>query len=143
MVMRLNILYTIAAGALLSACCCGNKYEMGTYGYDLKYLADKGFETVELKSADGQGRVMTSTTGGDEGASYGWINYKFIEAGEVSSQFNPYGGEERFWIGPEGGFATSEEEALLQSRAIPVTLGRCVLRVETAVFVRRAPFALR
>ena len=46
---------------------------------------------------------MTSTAGGFEGKSYGWINYKFIEAGKVSPQFNPFGGEERFWIGPEGG----------------------------------------
>lgn len=37
------------------------------------------------------------------------------------------------WVGPEGGFAQPEEEALLQAGAIPVTLGRCVLRVETAV----------
>lgn len=37
------------------------------------------------------------------------------------------------WVGPEGGFAPKEEEALLGSGAIPVTLGRCVLRVETAV----------
>ncbi|MCF0175579.1 MAG: hypothetical protein HUJ94_01960 [Bacteroidales bacterium] len=86
---------------------------MGTYGYDLDFLAKHEIPTVELASADGQskvmlapsmqGRVMTSTTGGDGGASYGWINYKFIEAGELSTFFNPYGGEERFWIGPEGG----------------------------------------
>jgi len=102
-----------AASALICGCNCNNSFEMGTYGYDLKYLADKGYETVELKSDDGQskvmlspglqGRVMTSTTNGDNGASYGWINYRFIDAGEVSSQFNPLGGEERFWVGPEGG----------------------------------------
>ena len=39
----------------------------------------------------------------------------------------------RVWVGPEGGFAPQEEEALLKAGAIPVTLGRCVLRVETAV----------
>jgi len=37
------------------------------------------------------------------------------------------------WVGPEGGFAQAEEDALLQAGTIPVTLGRCVLRVETAV----------
>jgi hypothetical protein len=46
---------------------------------------------------------MTSSVDGNEGASFGWINYKFIEAGKPSSQFNPYGGEERIWLGPEGG----------------------------------------
>ena len=108
-----KIIFTAAAGLVLSACCGNCDFEMGTYGYDLKYLADKGIETVELKSDDGQskvmvvpawqGRVMTSTTKGDAGSSYGWINYKFIDAGEVSTFFNPFGGEERFWIGPEGG----------------------------------------
>lgn len=106
-------LSTIAAVALCSACRSNTQYEMGTYGYDLQYLASKGIETVELKSADGmsklmivpawQGRVMTSTTGGDAGASYGWINYRFIDEGVPSTFFNPFGGEERFWIGPEGG----------------------------------------
>ena len=86
---------------------------MGTYGYDAAFLAANGIETIELSSADAQskvllapglqGRVMTSTTGGDGGRSYGWINHSYIESGEVSPQFNPYGGEERFWLGPEGG----------------------------------------
>src|SRR3989304_6320932 len=46
---------------------------------------------------------MTSTVGGENGASFGWINYRFIEESKVSSQFNPFGGEERLWLGPEGG----------------------------------------
>ena len=50
-----------------------------------------------------QGRVMTTSASGDEGDSYGWINYRFIREGKVSPQFNPVGGEERFWLGPEGG----------------------------------------
>lgn len=37
------------------------------------------------------------------------------------------------WVGPEGGFSPEEESALLASGALPITLGRCVLRVETAV----------
>lgn len=37
------------------------------------------------------------------------------------------------WIGPEGGFAPDEEKALLLAGSHPITLGRCVLRVETAV----------
>ncbi len=108
-----KITITAVVALVLGGCCSNSNFKMGTYGYDLKYLADKGIKTVELKSDDGlskvmvvpawQGRVMTSTTKGDEGASYGWINYKFIDAGEVSTFFNPFGGEERFWIGPEGG----------------------------------------
>lgn len=86
---------------------------MGTYGHDLDYLAEKNVGFVELVSADGQarvllvpafqGRVMTSTAGGLKGASCGWINYKAIADGFANSRFNPFGGEERFWIGPEGG----------------------------------------
>jgi len=50
-----------------------------------------------------QGRVMTSTSGGREGLSYGWLNYKLIESGEIMQHINPVGGEDRFWLGPEGG----------------------------------------
>ncbi|MFA6930922.1 MAG: RsmE family RNA methyltransferase, partial [Lentisphaeria bacterium] len=37
------------------------------------------------------------------------------------------------WVGPEGGFAPEEEEALRQASCQALTLGGCVLRVETAV----------
>lgn len=32
-----------------------------------------------------------------------WINYSFIKKRQIDLQFNPVGGEERFWLGPEGG----------------------------------------
>ena len=85
----------------------------GTYGYDLAFLKAHKLNFIELKDSaskaslvlapDLQGRVMTSSAKGNEGRSFGWINYKLIESGKVSEQFNPYGGEERFWLGPEGG----------------------------------------
>jgi hypothetical protein len=50
-----------------------------------------------------QGRVMTSTSEGDGGLSYGWINQKAFISGDTSEHMNAYGGEERFWLGPEGG----------------------------------------
>ena len=37
------------------------------------------------------------------------------------------------WIGPEGGFAPEEELALHQAGAVGLTVGRWILRVETAV----------
>ena len=37
------------------------------------------------------------------GASLGWINREFIAAGKTGTQFDNYGGEDRFWLGPEGG----------------------------------------
>ena len=56
-----------------------------------------------LLSADYQARVMTTTSMGDSGNSYGWLNYALIAANEKRKQFNAYGGEERFWLGPKRG----------------------------------------
>jgi len=50
-----------------------------------------------------QGRVMTSTASGPGGISYGWINRDLIASGEKRPHINAYGGEDRFWLGPEGG----------------------------------------
>jgi hypothetical protein len=85
----------------------------GTYGYDLTFMKEQKMDFVQLRDETGkscllivpalQGRVMTSTANGESGRSFGWINYKLIESGAVSNQFNPYGGEERLWFGPEGG----------------------------------------
>ncbi|MEX2091634.1 MAG: DUF6786 family protein [Pirellulales bacterium] len=50
-----------------------------------------------------QGRVMTSTTGGATQPSFGWINYEHIASGKSTPHINVFGGEERFWLGPEGG----------------------------------------
>ncbi|MES1198248.1 MAG: DUF6786 family protein, partial [Chitinophagaceae bacterium] len=66
-------------------------------------LSDETGNSKVLLSADLQGRVITSTATGDSGTSYGWLNYELITAKEKRKQFNPVGGEERFWIGPEGG----------------------------------------
>jgi hypothetical protein len=46
---------------------------------------------------------MTSTAAGDEGLSFGWINRELIASGEIQPHINAFGGEDRFWIGPEGG----------------------------------------
>lgn len=101
------------AALLMGSAACNKGFDMGTYGYDRDFFASKGIRALELRSPDGQakvlvvpafqGRVMTSTTVGEKGPSFGWINYKAIEEGMVNPQFNPFGGEERFWIGPEGG----------------------------------------
>lgn len=48
-----------------------------------------------------QGRVMTSTANGED--SFGWLNYEAIASNEIQPHINVYGGEERFWMGPEGG----------------------------------------
>ena len=84
----------------------------GTFGYDLALLG-KNQEVIVLKNDDGrsqvmlstdyQGRVMTSTLDGEKGYSMGWINHDLIESGEIEEHINAFGGEDRFWLGPEGG----------------------------------------
>lgn len=81
-----------------------------------KYGDDKTFlkaytSVIELRadnkclllSADFQGRVLTSTSDGDNGHSYGWLNYDLIASKKHLPHCNNFGGEDRFWLGPEGG----------------------------------------
>jgi hypothetical protein len=49
-----------------------------------------------------QGRVMTSCSEKD-GRSFGWINRELISSGKLLPHMNGFGGEDRFWLGPEGG----------------------------------------
>ena len=50
-----------------------------------------------------QGRVLTSTAAGEGGASHGWLNRPLIASGQTLPHMTPYGGEDRLWLGPEGG----------------------------------------
>lgn len=52
---------------------------------------------------DLQGRVMTSTAGGPGSLSFGWINRELLASGENNAHMNAFGGEDRLWLGPEGG----------------------------------------
>ncbi len=84
----------------------------GTFGYDLAFMT-RYQEPVVLSDSPGmarvmiipgwQARVMTSSANGQAGFSYGWINYKLISSGVKSKHINAFGGEERLWLGPEGG----------------------------------------
>jgi hypothetical protein len=88
------------------------EYRIGTFGYDLKFLEryidpvvlrDKSGKAMLITSSEWQGRIITSTAGGIGGTSYGWINYKLVESGEQQEHMNAFGGEDRVWLGPEGG----------------------------------------
>jgi len=70
---------------------------------DVILLSDKDTNAQVAIVPQYQGRVMTSTAGGNKGPSYGWINYDTISSGKMQPHINAYGGEERFWMGPEGG----------------------------------------
>ncbi len=84
----------------------------GSFGYDLNFLRSKG-EMVVLKDPTGraqvivsphfQGKVFTSTAEGLGGYSFGWINYKLLDLNKKQPHINAYGGEDRLWLGPEGG----------------------------------------
>jgi hypothetical protein len=50
-----------------------------------------------------QGRVMTSTTGGVDAPSFGWLGRSAIMSRTRAPHMNVFGGEDRFWLGPEGG----------------------------------------
>lgn len=84
--------------------------EAGTFATDYEQLKahtpvillEDGDRKVLLAEAY-QGRVMTSTAAGMKGTSYGWINHEVIAKGEYQPHMNAFGGEERFWLGPEGG----------------------------------------
>jgi len=105
------------AAAVAAAGCAPEAQRTGAAGAaafknDVAFLK-KYTDTVVLKSADEsaqvavcpklQGRVATSSTSGPDGLSLGWINRDYIASGKDSPHFNPYGGEDRLWIGPEGG----------------------------------------
>lgn len=85
----------------------------GSYGYDKAFLLKYHNDLVEICDSSGdarllicpayQGRVMTSTLAGEGGFSFGWINRSLIESGISQKHMNAYGGEERLWLGPEGG----------------------------------------
>jgi hypothetical protein len=83
-----------------------------SFGADLDFL-QRHTETVVLSDASGaarlvlcpalQGRVATSTVSGAAGPSFGWLNRALIASGMLAPHMNAYGGEDRFWLGPEGG----------------------------------------
>ncbi len=118
---------------------------MGTYGSDLVFLKSNRLDVVELVSADGmarvsvvpefQGRVMTSAASGLQGQSFGWISRKAITAGFANPQFNPFGGEERFWIGPEGGpfswFFGPGKEQVFANWDVPAVIDSEPFKVES------------
>jgi hypothetical protein len=83
-----------------------------SFSEDLDFLRNY-FQPVVLSDASGnsklvicpelQSRVMTSTCGGMDGMSQGFINHRQISSGQGNCLNNHAGGEDRFWLGPEGG----------------------------------------
>lgn len=114
------LLLAISVAAFSSSCKMKSKDDSqtadtaakGTFGYDLKFLKAKD-SVVVLKNNEGSGqiiispkyqaKVFTSTANGEMGRSFGWVNYKAFDLKQPDPHMNPFGGEDRLWLGPEGG----------------------------------------
>lgn len=104
----------IVTTALLTACVSSKGKMPGTpkaggFADDVAFVA-KHAKVVVLEHENGgrvaiapglQGRVMTSAVSTD-GPSLGFVHRKFFEEGKTGTAFDNYGGEDRFWLGPEG-----------------------------------------
>jgi len=101
---------------------CGNtenkkadlpEYPKGSFGYDVEFMKKYHNDLFVLgKDSTGpqiliapayQGRVMSSSSEGLYGYSFGWVNHELIISGKLQPHMNAFGGEERIWLGPEGG----------------------------------------
>jgi hypothetical protein len=110
--MTSRFLAAIACALMLGTSCTDNKrvdLPAGSFAYDLAFL-QRHDSVIVLQSGEArvvvspkyQGKVFTSSAAGDGGASFGWIHYKAFE-GAADAHMNAYGGENRLWLGPEGG----------------------------------------
>ena len=110
-----HVLVGLALVAMAGGC-ASTQQGGGTFADDLALLK-KHTDVVVLSDKAGgpgasalvavvpsmQGRVMTSSAEGPGGLSFGWINRSLVDSGKTLEHFNPFGGEDRFWLGPEGG----------------------------------------
>jgi hypothetical protein len=111
--MRYGIGAALVIAALAAACAKPAKAPEGILFKDDLAFLQSHTKVVVLTGAGGlaqvavnpdlQGRVMTSTAEGPDGLSFGWIGREAIASGVNNAHMNAFGGEDRFWLGPEGG----------------------------------------
>lgn len=121
---------------------CANSFMRSTLPPERTFAEDVAFlkqhrETIVLVAPHGsgqiavvpefQGRVMTSSARGGAGQSYGFLKDELIASRAIVKGINVYGGEDRFWIGPEGGqfsvfFAPGTTEQTLASWQTPALI---------------------
>ena len=114
--LMLTLIKSIQRGMIVSALLAPlspvMKLNAATFGDDAAFLkqhtpllvlSDQSGNSRVAVAQAWQGRVMTSSANGDGGASYGWINRELISSGKLQPHINVFGGEDRFWLGPEGG----------------------------------------
>lgn len=139
--MRYSLLLKTISIALMVSCGNHDKkeeetmteektFQEGSFGYDLQFLKEKDENLIVLEdntstvivSPKYQAKVFTSSAEGATGKSFGWINYEAFN-GEKDPHMNAYGGENRFWLGPEGSkyslFFKPKEEMVYENWLTP------------------------
>jgi hypothetical protein len=99
-------------GAATDSVASAGGHAPGSFGADLSFLQKHDEGVIVLEANEGkaqvivspkyQAKVFTSTADGLAGRSFGWIHYTAFE-GPADPHMNGYGGENRLWLGPEGG----------------------------------------
>lgn len=107
----IGIISCLLLAALLTGC-TSPRANSASFAGDVAFVKQHR-DTIVLASADGKakvavvpsicGRVFTSTATGDAGPGYGFLNREVIASKAILPKINGYGGEDRFWLGPEGG----------------------------------------
>jgi hypothetical protein len=116
--MNASLLSLIGRPLAIAALCSAPARAATTYEEDIAFLR-KHTEIVELGEGHAkvavaprwQGRVMTSTASGGAADGFGWIGREAVQTGilpeaertGLSRHIHVFGGEERLWLGPEGG----------------------------------------
>ena len=85
-----------------------NSAKLPLFGQDLSFFSKYGVNAILLGEGDSliavspqlQGRVLTSTYGGAESPSLGWMNKRLITDTNADRQVSDLGGEDRLWLGP-------------------------------------------
>lgn len=103
------LLVACASPKMTSAPTASQSVQKGSFADDLAYL--RSHTNVVVLEGEGsarvavtpewQGRVMTSAVA-DSGRSFGFVHRAFIDGKARGTAFDNYGGEDRFWLGPEG-----------------------------------------
>ena len=113
-----SIFWPMLAAAIVAGSASAAVPKEKSLGSDVTFADDVAFlrahtEVIVLSDKRGaaqlaiapawQGRVMTSSAEHATGRSFGWINRELIASGKLAAHINAFGGEDRFWLGPEGG----------------------------------------
>ena len=129
------------AATLLLLVACSSHVPTPARSLDEEWgFLDRQADVLKLESGTGallvspslQGRVMTSALR-RHGRGLGFVNRAVVEAPDPEEPFANYGGEDRFWIGPEGGpfalFFEGDAPRELEHWRVPEDLNRGAFEV--------------